>query len=174
MGSGSEKVWAAIARDQIDAPVSPSQMLRDLYGSNSRGGVNTKAAATATGKSERTIRRWAKNGLPANTEAQQVRAQHQQWKTSPQGRKANLNSRRESRLRSKGTTVNFVGKIKISNDRRGTRSTSVVLTGPQMDAILDAGLTGDDNAARRALEDAFGGMFGGSLDLEIESLETYK
>lgn len=166
---GAEHLWQAMGRAPTET--APREILSDLYGSGPKGGLNTKAAAADLGVSERTVRRWAHEGIPAHTTGDQVRSQHTDWQASPEGREAKMNPRREQRIRSKGTTVSFAGKIKISRDIR-RRAVSVALTGEQMGPILDALLAGNDAAAQDALEDAFGDVFGGSLSLAIESLST--
>lgn len=167
-------LWAAI-RKSPDRPDTAQSMVRDLYGTAPRGGLNTRAAAEALGVSQRTVQRWIKTGqLPARSEAaEQLQNTHQAWKATPEARQAAMSPRREARLRNKGTTMVFHGMIAISADKR-RRSTTVDLTGEQMSRILDAALANDDVLAHQELEAAFGSAFGGSVSLEIDQLETYR
>lgn len=168
-------LWAALSKSK-DAPVEPGGMVGDLFGLTPRGGPNTKAAAEALGVSQRTVQRWIQQGLPKRSRTdvpEQLKRRHQAWRKGPGGRRAAMSTRREARLRNKGTTVNFLGNITISADKR-KRSTSVPLSGEQMSRLLDAAMAGDDLAAHEALENAFGDAFGGSVQLEIDGLETYR
>lgn len=168
---GHERIWEAFGRVDADAEPPPRDVLTDLYGTGPHGGLNTKAAAADLGVSERTVRRWAKQGIPAHQAGEQLRAQHQDWQASPDGREAKMGSRRESRLRNNGTTLTFTGVIKISGDVR-RRTTTIPINGGHAGAIIDAILAGNDTAALDALEDAFGDRMGGSVSLAIESLST--
>lgn len=167
-----DKLWQGVGRVEDSEP-EPRDLLRDLYGENARGGVDAKAAAADLGVSERTVRRWAKDGIPEHSKGGAVREQHEQWRNSPQGREAKMNSRRESRLRSKGTTIKFDGRIRISGDER-RRKANIPIDGEAMGDILDALLAGNDGAARDALNDAFADFFGGDVDFDLDSLETFK
>lgn len=170
-------LWAAMRKTPDTSTGDPAQMVSDLYGTTRRGKPDTRAAAADLGVSQRTVQRWIQRGLPRKSRSggsEQLANRHQGWKASPEGRKASLSSRREARLRNKGTTIQFLGVITISGDRR-RRSTSVPLNGDQTGLILDPLLAGDDAAAHRALEDAFGDRFGGSVSLsDIDSLDTFK
>lgn len=147
-------------------------MITDLFGTNRRGNPDAKAAAAALGVSERSVQRWIKDGAPQRGQANQLRQDHDKWKRSPAGRQGRMNSRREKRIRNNGTTIKFKGAIKVSNDKRN-RSITHFLDPDQCAAILDAAQRGDDTAAQEALEQALGDYMGGSVDLEIESLETH-
>lgn len=167
-------LWAAL-RKTPDRAADAGSMVRDLYGSSPRGGPNTRAAAEALGVSQRTVQRWIKTGMPKRPSeaAERLKGGHQAWAGTPAARRARLSPRREARLRHKGTSMVFFGTIAISGDRR-RRSTTVDITGDQMGRMLDAALANDDAAAHRALEDAFGAAFGGSVSLTIEQLETFR
>ena len=170
------RLWQGLRKTAPDT--SPAGMIASLYGTGPRGGPNTRAAAADLGVSQRTVQRWIQSGYlpPDSRPAQQLAAAHQQWASSPAGRRAQLNPRREARLRNRGTSMIFLGKIAISHDPRNnsTRSTTVDISGPAMARILDASLAGDDDSAHAALEHAFGAAFGGSVSLTIGSLTTYQ
>lgn len=173
---GLGKLWAAV-RKAPDRGRTPGEMVADLYGVTRRGTPDTRAAADALGVSQRTVQRWLKTGrLPARSRtgaAEQLQRDHGRWKNTPTGRRAALSPRRESRLRRQGTTMRFLGTVTISNDKR-RRSTTVQVTGDQMGRILDAELSGNDAAAHRELEDAFGQAFGGSVSLSIDEIDTWR
>ena len=169
-------LWEAM-RKSPEQPAGPSQMVSDLYGVTPRGNPDTRAAAEDLGVSQRTVQRWLQRGLPSRSRsggAEQLASGHRGWRDSAGGRRAALSPRREARLRNKGTTIQFLGTITISGDRR-RRSTAVPIDGAQAGRILDEILAGNDPAAHQALEDAFGDAFGGSVTLsDISSLNTFK
>lgn len=170
---GTEHIWNAIGgRVAAREPDDVRELLSEVYGTNSRGGVNSRAAAADLGVSERTVQRWVKQGkLPSNENGEHAR---RVWKESPEARAARMNPRRESKMRNRGTTLRFKGVIKISSDTRNTRTRSVdvALTAEQAGDILDALLAGNDEAAHAALEDIFGDAFGGDVELAIQSLSA--
>lgn len=174
--SSIEALWAAVRKTREDT--SPTGMVLAVYGTTSRGGPNTKAAAEALGVSQRTVQRWLKSGLPKarSAAADALTGGYQAWKNTTDGRRAQLSTRREARLRNKGTTMIFYGKIAVSSDPRNgvNRSTTVDISPENMNRILDATLAGDDAAAHAALEDAFGEAFGGSVSLDITSARTFR
>lgn len=172
--SRGQALWDAV-RKTPEKAATPSSMVRDLFGETRRGTPNTKAAAEQLGVSQRTVQRWLKQGLPKRSSAADgLSRRHTSWRDSAQGRRARLGSRREARLRNKGTTMVFYGKISVSADQR-RRGTSVLIDGERMGQILDASLAGDDQLALDRLEDAFGDAFGGSVSLdEIEQLDTFQ
>src|SRR5699024_4829196 len=174
--SESGPLWQALRKTREDT--SPAAMIASLYGTGPTGRPNTKAAAHALGVSQRTVQRWISTGVlpPTSRPAGEVISAYQQWRTSPAGRAAAISPGRQARLRNRGTSMIFLGKIAISNDPRNntTRSVTVDINGPAMSRILDAALAGDDPGAHAALEDAFGQAFGGSLNLDISSLTTYR
>ena len=148
----------------------PRGQVQDMYGKNSQGRPDTKAAAQQLGVSQRTVQRWLKEGrVPDSEGGRKLTSAHGQWRDSPAGRRAQLSPARERRLRN-GAQMKYTGKVKISNDSR-FRSTTVELSPEEMSAILDAQLTGDDRGAHEALEDAFGNAFGGSVGLSPKGFE---
>jgi hypothetical protein len=171
--SRAEALWAAVRKSREKTPTTES-MVRDLYGQTPRGKPDTKAAAQQLGVSQRTVQRWLQQGMPKRSAAAGVLAQrHGAWRNAPEGRRARLSTRREARLRNKGTTMVFYGKVRISADER-RRGTTVTIDGNRMGQILDAALDGNDQLALARLEDAFGDAFGGSVTLvDIEQLDTF-
>lgn len=169
----AEALWAAVRKTPEKAP-TPGSMVADLFGRTRRGTPDTKAAAAQLGVSQRTVQRWVKEGMPRrSTAADGLTRQHGAWRDSADGRRARLSTRREARLRSKGTQMVFYGTVRISSDQR-KRGTTVTLDGNRMGQILDAALAGNDRLALARLEDAFGDAFGGSVDLvEIDQLDTF-
>lgn len=171
------RLWDAI-RKGPERAADAAQMVTDLYGVTPRGKPDTRAAAQDLGVSQRTVQRWLQRGLlPSRSRsggAERLASGHQGWRQSPAGRRAALSPRREARLRNKGTTIRYLGVITISADRR-RRSAVVPLDGERMGRILNQILAGNDAAAHRELEDAFGDRFGGSVTLsDIDSLDTFK
>lgn len=165
-------LWKGVGRADQGEPDAKT-LLGELYGHNARGGVDAKAAAAELGVSERTVRRWAKDGIPAHAKGADVRERHQEYRRSPEGRSAAMNSRREARLRNKGTTLSLNGMVKISGDKRH-RKVNIPLGGEAMGDIIDALLAGNDTAAREALDDALADFFGGEVEVALEALETFR
>ncbi|MGB8380902.1 MAG: hypothetical protein WCG47_06545 [Dermatophilaceae bacterium] len=172
---GAARIWAALKPPE-GAPQPPARtprdMVTDLYGITPRGAANTAAAATALGTSQRTIQRWIRAGLPRRSPAaERMSSSHRTWRDStPEGRRQSMTPRQTRRLRRNGATVAFFGRIKISRDDR-VRATTVAVSAARMRQIMDATLAGDDAAALRSLEAAFSDAFGGSVSLEVSSLE---
>lgn len=165
-------LWHGVGRVDDSEPDART-LLSDLYGTNARGGVDAKAAAADLGVSERTIRRWAKDGIPSHSKGENVRQSHQEYRNSAEGRAAGMNSRREARLRNSGTTLSLNGMVKISGDKRH-RKVNIPLDGQAMGDILDALLAGNDLAARDALDDALADFFGGEVEVDLDALETFR
>lgn len=169
----AQALWDAVRKTPEKAP-TPGSMVRDLFGETRRGTPNTRAAAAQLGVSARTVQRWIKQGMPKKSQAADGLAQqHRTWLGSVAGRRARLSTRRESRLRNKGTQMVFYGTVRISSDQR-KRGTTVTVGPERMGRILDASLAGDDTTALSQLEGAFGDAFGGSVQLpEIDQLDTF-
>ena len=167
---GAEHIWKAFGgRVAARAPTEVRELLSNVYGANSRGGVNARAAAAGLGVSERTIQRWAKlNKLPSNKNGERAM---RVWKESPKVRAARMNPRRESKMRNKGTTLEFKGIIRVSKDLR-RRRINIDLTGEETGVVLDSLLAGNDERAHAALEDIFSDAFRGDVELAIQSLST--
>lgn len=164
------QAWENTPAGQQGATIG--QQIAHLYGTTSRGQPDTRAAAEALGVSQRTVQRWvAQDRTPDSGPGQQLTSQHQAWRDTAAGRQGQIDARREAQLRQRGTVIRFTGRIKISSDDKH-RTTSVVITGEEMAAILDAALNGDDNGALQALEDAFSNAFGGSVSLTPTDLQT--
>lgn len=172
--SRSQAMWDAI-RKTPEKPPTPESMVRDLYGDTQRGTPNTRAAAEQLGVSQRTVQRWLQHGVPTRSEAaENLTRRHGSWRDTAPGRRARLSGRRETRLRNKGTSMVFVGKIRISSADERRRGTTVLISPERMGSILDASLAGDDKLALNRLEDAFGDACGGSVSLvEIDELNTF-
>jgi hypothetical protein len=170
----AQALWDAVRKTPEKAP-TPESMVRDVYGVSRRGTPDTRAAAQQLGVSQRTVQRWLKEGMPRRSPAADALAQrHRGWRDSAAGRRARLSTRRESRLRNKGTSMLFYGKVRISADER-RRGTTVTIDGERMGRMLDAALAGNDQLALAELEDAFGDAFGGSVTLvDIEQLDTFQ
>ena len=172
--SPTEALWAAVRKTREPA-ATPATMVRDLFGVTRRGTPDTRAAAAQLGVSQRTVQRWIKLGMPAKSAvAAGLAQQHETWRAGPAGRRARLSTRREARLRNQGTQMVFYGRVRISSDTR-KRGTTVTISPERMGLILDATLAGNDQAAFKELEGAFGDAFGGSVTLlDVEQLDTFR
>lgn len=171
--SRAQALWDAVRKTPEKAP-TPESMVRDIYGETRRGTPNTKAAAEQLGVSQRTVQRWLQQGMPKRSAAaDSLTQQHGSWRNTAAGRRARLGTRREARLRNKGTQMVFFGKLRVSADER-RRATTVTIDPERMGQLLDAALAGNDQLALARLEDAFGDAFGGSVTLvEIDQLDTF-
>lgn len=169
-GPGAEHLWEAVGGADAGEP-DPRTLLGDLYGHNARGGPDAKAAAADLGVSERTVRRWAKEGIPAHVKGAETRAAHQELRQAPEYRSKHLGGDREERLR-KGGEIRIKGRFQVSGaDRQGTRWVALRVGSEEMSDIIDALLAGNDTAALEALEDVVGAAFGGEVGLSLDELD---
>lgn len=169
------KIWQALTSAAGPAaPAEPAEMLRDLYGTGPRGGINTGRAAEKLGVSRRTVQRWARDGIPANPSGRSLRQRHNRWNRSTAGQTKALGPAGEQ-MRRRGAGVTFTGKIKISGgDSRSTvsRSTGWALSSDDMALVLDAAVTGSRADLQAALEHVSQNSFGGgSLQLDIDTIK---
>lgn len=163
------QAWRDTPTGQQGATIG--QQVANLYGTTSRGRPDTRAAAAALGVSQRTVQRWvAQDRAPDRGAGQQLTSQHQTWRDTAAGRQGQIDAQRDAQLRQRGTVIRFTGRIRISSDDKH-RTTSLVITGEEMAAILDAAQNGDDAGAHQALEDAFSNAFGGSVSLTPTDLQ---
>jgi hypothetical protein len=169
------KIWDALVRAAGGAPSTPpphDQMLRDLYGAGPRGGLNAAKAAKAFGKSERTIRRWAREGVPASS-ARSLERRHSRWRReSEAGRRAALGSAAAA-MAQRGLAVAYKGKILISGaDPRNTtsRTTSFTIAPDRASVLLDAAISGSRADLHAALEWAAEDAFSGSVQFVIDDI----
>ena len=131
----------------------PSANIRDQVGE--LGG--TRAVAELTGRSERTIRRWAHNDhVPVRGDAAQAFTDAvRQHRDSPDYRRGRVNHRRDTRMRNNGATVRFKGVAgPVIDSQPGAvkpRNIDWHLTGDAMSDILDAYYAGGESAAIDAL-----------------------
>ncbi len=152
-------------------PADSRDMLAHLYGHGRRGGVNTKAAAQDLGVSERTVRRWAREGLPASVAADKLRSEHSRWEDTPAGRENALGGRLDT-FRDSGAAVTMVGGVIISGDDRGTRQLNMAFDPAEMALLADVAIHGGGEAdMKAAMEYLVGQKFGGSVDLNLNQLD---
>lgn len=173
--SPQNPLWRALSRHK-DVPANVRDQVGQVYGVDSRGRPNTRAAAEALGVSQRTVQRWIRaDHAPANSHGQELQRRHTDWQTSPAARSSQIAAGRLNRLRSQGTTLRIAGTFQISSDKRA-RTLAIEMTGEQMSKILDAALQGDDRAAHQELEDALGdNYFGGNVAItHISDMDTYR
>src|SRR5664279_2332126 len=165
-----------MARRRATAPVAkligrgltrsgpPSANIRDQV--TELGG--TRAVAELTGRSERTIRRWAHNDhVPVRGDAAQAFTDAvQQHRDSPDYRRSRVNHRRETRMRNNGATVRFQGVAgPVIDSQPGAvkrRNIEWHMTGAAMSDILDAYYAGGEAAAIDAFGQAMAAEYMGS------------
>ena len=119
-----------------------------------------RAVAERTGRSERTVRRWAQTGqIPTRGGAQsnftQAVAEH---RNTADFRQAQVGQRRETRMRNNGARFRFQGIAGPTTDSPGAsikrRNIDFHLSGDAMGDILDAYYRGGEAAAMDTLGDA--------------------
>ncbi len=150
------------------AAPGPAEIIRRLYGTGPRGGLNTTAAAADLGVSARTVRRWALQGIPASPAGGQIRQNYQTWETTPTGRDTILRAVNTAK-RDQITAVTFLGKVIISNDNRNNtiRTLNFTLSPAETNLLLDTARVGSEADLHAALEYLAGehGLGGASLDI---------
>ena len=111
----------------ITAAAEPSANIRDQVAE--LGG--TRAVAALTGRSERTIRRWAQNNhVPARGDAAQAfDAAVTAHRDSPAYRRSRVNHRRDTRMRNNGATVKYQGVAGPIPTAPGRASNAATSTG---------------------------------------------
>lgn len=119
-----------------------------------------RAVAERTGRSERTVRRWAQTGqVPSRGGAQNAFDQAvNEHRTTPEYRQSQVGRRRETRMRNNGARFRFQGVAGPTTDSPGAsikrRNIDFHLSGDAMGDILDAYYSGGEAAALDALGDA--------------------
>ena len=142
-------------------------LLSRMYGTTKTGRPNLDKASADLGVSKRTMQRWVKNGEPAQSKAGTAAQQRMTtWKNSPEGRRARISPRREQRLR-QGFQIKVTGTFVISQDRRPRRDVGFDISDDHANAMFDSYLSGNDAGVNRALDDAAGDAFGGSVHVEV-------
>lgn len=162
-------LFAALA-GKPERPTLRTQ-LAQVYGQNARGGPDTARAATLLGVSQRTVQRWVKAGkLPESAHGRVAADDITGWRDSSEGRAQLLGPRRSERLATQGFTAAVSGVFTVSKDKR-RRTVEAAIDPEHARDIVDALRSGDDAAAHRALEDAYGDAFGGSVKIDLEGME---
>lgn len=167
----SERIWAAAVPATTKAE-TPRVMITRLFGRNSRGGPDTKTAATQLGVSQRTVQKWVRNRkTPTSVGGDQLKGQYQDWRHTPAGRKSSLG--RTNRDRLLGTRqITFSGTLAVSGDVRKRNNMGIEIANPLLMAhLVDRLGAGDDPGAHQALEDLIGDPFGGDVSVRIDKIE---
>lgn len=144
---------------------SPTGSVRDMltsaFGTNARGGPNTRAAASELGVSQRTVQRWIagenrkQRNAPRADHLSTLRTKARQSTTTKKGRKAALDqsrSRFASRKSAKLTTHGLQGPEGGGKGYSRMRTVSLELSGTDIDAMFDAYEKGGDKAVTQWLE----------------------
>lgn len=160
-----------------DGITDMGEAIRYQYGENSRGGPDTKAAADALGVTQRTVQRWIKGQhAPGRENTERV----DQMKTeatekrfqSPEWRAQQITEKQRARIEKQGLTISaFSGMLRVSKERRHRDLGSFKVEDPDTrKAILDAQMSGDQEAIRAAYEDAISANVVGGQSVSIDAL----
>lgn len=162
-----DAMWRATSRH--NPAKDPAAMVRELE----RALGSKKAVAERLGVSTRTVQRWT---TTTGTQRRAIRGENaakvrQGYGRSPEVRKASTSRLRASRMRNKGATLRakgYIGPVVGGSDGRRDREITTQLSGEAMDRVLDAWMSGDDDAARAALENALDEEYAAGFRLDDE------
>ena len=143
------------------------EKLQAAFGTNRRGGVDTKTAAQKLGVSQRTVQRWIttsgkETNRPSSKHLKTINQKSRQAATTKRGRRAIVNG-----LKSGSKHGKFVSIGAMQGPRKaGTeyfRDRDVTLPGPlspdDTNMLLDAWAEGGDDAAMEQLRDLYGDRY---------------
>jgi hypothetical protein len=137
--------------------------------------LGRQGAARRLGVSDRTFRRYKAGGTP--TKANRARL-GEVVRTSPEVRRREVGTRREARLRNKGSYVRLTGDVGVGQDPRYRRrrtigdTSPIHIGGPAMGEILDAYERGDEDEALELLREALDDEYIDNITLgDLQSLE---
>lgn len=140
---------------------SVRDMVISAFGTNKRGGPNTRAAAEQLGVSQRSVQRWIagedrkQRNAPRSDRLSTLRIKARQAATTKKGRKASLDQSRArfaGRKSAKLTTHGLQGPEGGGKGYTRMRTVSVELSGTDVDAMFDAYERGGDAAVTQWLE----------------------
>lgn len=163
-GPSPRPMGQLISRGLTNSP-PPSGSIRSQV--DELGG--TRSAAQRSGRSERTIRRWAQNDhVPTRGgAAESFAGAVQQHRGTPEYRQSRVNHRRETRMRNNGAIVRFQGVAgPVIDSQPGAvkrRNIEWHMSGEAMGDILDAYVAGGETAAIDALGQAMAAEYMGSI-----------
>lgn len=152
--SPTRAISRAATRQARPAPGTAAEHVRAIEARHGREGARERL-----GVSERTMRRYRAGGRPSKANAEKL------------ARQAQINPRREARLRNRGAYVRMSGKVgggtpgaRRKNTRQRTigaeGSESVHVSSDEMNEILDRWEAGDDAGALEVLRDAIADELG--------------
>lgn len=143
------------------------EKLQAAFGTNRRGGVNTKAAAQRLGVSQRTVQRWVtesgkEKSRPSSKHLKSINQKSRQAATTKRGRRAIVKGLKPSIKRGKYVSIGAMqGPRKGGKDY--FRDRDVTLPGPlspdDTNMLLDAWAEGGDDAATQQLRDLYGDRY---------------
>lgn len=169
----ADETGRVVSLSVMDRTVRPQlhTMLRDLYGVDRRGAIDTAAVAAAHGVSRRTVQRWLKEGFPRRRPHAAARRIQEAWQDSPAGRRRRISpQRRRLLLRGAHAVVFAAVTVSTPDPRNGRpRRFNIWLDGAEGRLLLDAVILGDVPAAEAFLAIAAKG-FGGDVDLDVQEV----
>lgn len=154
------ELFEAFTGDQADVD-DISDAITELYGTNSRGGPNTREAAEQLGVSQRTVQRWIKGeqapsarNAPAVEDAKREATINRLQDTEFLA--AHVDPATSAAISENGMSVSIgSADVQISGDRRPDRSFGKFNVPPALASqIQNAYVSGDQNALRSGVEQA--------------------
>lgn len=143
------------------------EKLQAAFGTNRRGGVDTKAAAQKLGVSQRTVQRWITTAgkqvnKPSPKHLKAINEKSRQAATTKRGRRAIVNGLKPGIKRGKYVSIGAMqGPRKAGTEY--FRDRDVTLPGPlspeDTNMLLDAWAEGGDDAAMEQLRDLYGDRY---------------
>lgn len=147
---------------------SIKEMLIAAYGSNKPGRPDTRKAAQDLGVSQRTVQRWIagedrkQRNKPKADSLSKVRIRARQAATTKKGRKAAVQKARENLSNRKAVQLSIYamqGPKTGGKDYSRLRSTSIQVSGDEVEAMFDAYERGGDKAVTQWLETQYSGSY---------------
>jgi hypothetical protein len=159
----------------------PREAIEYLYGKNSRGNPNAKAAAEDLGISERQIRRYITTDLEKRAHpkgdnaakiAEATATANDTRKSDPTWRQSQMPPSRQKRFEKKGLTLSFDGRLRYSKDSRDRTLSDLNISPEDAAALAQAWVSGSAQAYTRALEDAINAAYlGDYAGFAVERLD---
>ncbi|MFD7161299.1 hypothetical protein ACFV9C_42405 [Kribbella sp. NPDC059898] len=164
-----EEMVAAAMTGRVPPEITdPRDAIEYLYGKNSKGNPNAKAASEDLGISERQIRRYITTDLekrahPKGTNATKIQnattTANDTRKSDPTWRQSQMPKSRQKRFEKNGLTMSFDGTLRYSKDTRDRSLKDLNISAEDAAALAQAWVSGSAQAYERALQDAINAAY---------------